>query len=196
MDAELEQLQPCVDEAVRHLADENALLRAALAELRERLAELEDSADRDDLTPLHNRRHFAAELGRVASQAERHGTPAAMLHICVDGLAGLAAAHGQLARDAALIHLARLIKNLIRTTDVAARIEEDGFGLILDHLDHNSAIETAERIARRIASSPLDAGGSQIPLRATIGTVAILPGDKAEDVLERARRNLERMRDF
>jgi diguanylate cyclase (GGDEF)-like protein len=196
MHAELEKPQPDVGRAARRLADENALLRAALAELRERLTEFEESADRDDLTPLHNRRHFAAELGRVASQAERHGTPAAMLHIGVDGLAELAAAHGQLARDAALIHLARLLKNLIRTTDVAARIDEDGFGLILDHLDHNSAIETAERIARRISSSPLDAGGSQIPLRVTIGTAAILPGDEAEDVLERARSNLERMRDF
>lgn len=196
MDAELERPQPGADEGAGRLADENALLRAALAELRERLGELEDSADRDTLTPLPNRRHFATELGRVASQAARHGTPAAMLHIGVDGLAELAAAHGQIARDAALIHLARLLKNLIRTADVAARIGEDSFGLILDHLDHNSAIETAERIARRVAASPLDAGGSQLALSVTIGTAAILAGDTAEDVLQRAERNLDRMRDF
>jgi diguanylate cyclase (GGDEF)-like protein len=178
------------------LADENALLRAALAEMRERLGELELSAHRDPLTGLPNRRHFTAELERVASQAERHGTPAAMLHIGLDDFQALAERHGQLGRDAALIHLARLLRNLIRTSDVAARLGDGAFGLILDHLDHNSAIETAERIARRIAAAPLDAGGRQIALGVTIGTAAILPGDGAGDVLHRAERNLARMRDF
>lgn len=196
MTAQNGQLSGDGAEAAARLADENALLRAALSELRERLGELEQAADRDPLTPLPNRRHFTAALERVASQAARHGTPAAMLHIGVDALDRIAAVHGQVARDAALIHLARLLKNLIRTSDVAARIGEDSFGLLLDHLDHNSAIETGERIARRVAASPLDAGGSQVALSVTVGAAAILPGDGAEDVLRRAERNLERMREF
>jgi diguanylate cyclase (GGDEF)-like protein len=178
--------------SVEALADENALLRASLAEMHARLGELEHLADTDTLTPLPNRRRFLRELERAVSQAGRHGTPAAVLYIDLNGLKRVNDRHGHLAGDAALIHVARLLQGLIRTTDVVARIGGDEFGLILDHLDHNSAIETAERISRCIASNPVDLGGSQVALQAAIGVATILPGDSAEDVMQRADRNMYR----
>ena len=172
------------------LADENALLRASLAEMRERLAELERLADTDPLTPLPNRRRFLRELERVVGQANRHGTPAAVLYVDLDSLKAINDAYGHFAGDAALIHVARLLAGLIRSTDVAARIGGDEFALILDHLDHNSAIETADRIARCIAANPLDIGGTEVSLQASIGTATILSGDSVEDVMQRADRNM------
>ena len=174
------------------LVDENALLRAALAEMRERMGELEQIADTDTLTPLANRRRFLRELERVVSQANRHGTPAAVLYIDLDSLKLINDRHGHLAGDAALIHVARLLQSLIRTTDVVARIGGDEFGLILDHLDHNSAIETSERIGRCIASSPLEVGGAEVSLKVSIGVATILAGDTVEDVIQRADRNMYR----
>jgi len=182
------------DRIVSHagLADENALLRASLAEMRIRLEELEQVADSDTLTPLPNRRRFVRELERVVSQCSRHGTPAAVVYLDINALKSINERHGQLAGDAALIHAARLLQNLIRTSDVAARIGGDEFGLILDHLDHNSAIETAERIARCVAASPLDIGGTTVALGAAVGVATILPGDSAEDVMRRADLNVKR----
>jgi diguanylate cyclase (GGDEF)-like protein len=174
------------------LVDENALLRAALAEMRERMGELEQIADTDTLTPLANRRRFLRELERVVSQANRHGTPAAVLYIDLDSLKLINDRHGHLAGDAALIHVARLLQDLIRTTDVVARIGGDEFGLILDHLDHNSAIETSERIGRCIAASPLEVGGSAVTLKVSIGVATILAGDTVEEVIQRADRNMYR----
>ncbi|HEV2865134.1 MAG TPA: diguanylate cyclase, partial [Allosphingosinicella sp.] len=103
--------------------------------------------------------------------------------------------HGRVAGDAALAHVGRLLKALIRTSDVAARVG-GGFALLLDHLDPDSAADTGERIARFIADQPLDLGSAEIRIDATIGIASILPGDKAEDVLARARRNLERVKEF
>jgi diguanylate cyclase (GGDEF)-like protein len=180
------------DTGYEALADENALLRASLAEMRERLEELEQLADTDTLTPLPNRRRFERELARVVGQSNRHGTPAAVLYIDLNGLKRVNDRHGHLAGDAALIHVARLLQNLIRGTDVVARIGGDEFGLILDHLDHNSAIETAERISRCIATSPLDLGGTEVRLDAAIGVATILQGDSAADVMSRADRNMYR----
>ena len=174
------------------LADENALLRASLAEMRGRLEELEQLADTDTLTPLPNRRRFERELDRAVGNASRHGTPAAVLYIDLNGLKRVNDRHGHLAGDAALIHVARLLQGLIRGTDVVARIGGDEFGLILDHLDHNSAIDTAERISRCIASNPLDLGGTEVRLEAAIGVATILPGDSAADVMSRADRNMYR----
>ncbi len=172
------------------LADENALLRASIAELRTRLSEVEQLADTDTLTPLPNRRRFLRELERAVAQATRHGTPAAVLYVDINGLKGINDRHGHLAGDAALIHVAKLLGSLIRSTDVAARIGGDEFALVLDHLDLESAIDTAERIGRCIAATPLDLGGTPIRLEAAIGTAAILAGDSVDDVMQRADRNM------
>jgi diguanylate cyclase (GGDEF)-like protein len=171
-------------------ADENALLRAALAEAQRRISDLERSAESDALTPLPSAARFRSELERVVGLAERHGTNAAMVGIELTGLAAVHERHGHFAADAALVHVARLLCGLIRSTDILARTDKDQFGLILDHLDHNSAIDTAERLARCIACNPLDLGHVKIRLEAAVATTGIMPGDKVADVLARAERNL------
>jgi diguanylate cyclase (GGDEF)-like protein len=191
-----EQLTAEVRAALARLADENALLRAALSDLKTRVGDLEDNAESDPLTGLANKKHFLAQLERVVSHAERHRTPAALLSIDLRGLRHINERHGHVAGDAALNHVARLLKDLIRASDVAARTEGDVFSLILDHLDGDSAIDTGERIARCIADNPLDLGGSRVSLGATVAVATILPGDTVDDVLIRAERNLERVKEF
>ena len=190
-----EQLTPEVTEALQRLAEENALLRAALAEARARVGDLEDASEADPVTGLPNERELARALERVVSQAGRHGTPAAMISIDLRGLAAINERHGRIAGDAALSHVARLLRSLIRTSDVAAR-SGAGFALLLDHLDPDSAVETGERIAHYVATQPLDLGSCQVGLTATVGVASILPGDSAEDVLAPAQRNLERVKEF
>ncbi|HEX8621059.1 MAG TPA: diguanylate cyclase [Allosphingosinicella sp.] len=171
-------------------ADENALLRAALAEAQRRISDLERNAESDGVTPLPGARRFRTELERVVGLAERHGTSAAVVGIELTSLAGVGERHGHFAVDAALVHVARLLCGLIRSTDILARTGESEFGLILDHLDHNSAIDTAERLARCIADHPLDLGHAAVPLAAVVATTGIMPGDKLDEVLARAERNL------
>ncbi|GAA4828388.1 hypothetical protein GCM10023232_28700 [Sphingosinicella ginsenosidimutans] len=190
-----DELDGAARAALDRLADENALLRAALADVRARVAELEASADCDPLTGLPNERELARHLDRVVSQSGRHGTPAAFLAIDIRSLREINARHGRVAGDAALRHLGRLLKGLIRASDVVARMN-GGFALILDHLDSESAIETGERIARFVAGQPLDIGGADLVLDLTVGVAAILPGDGADDVLHRAHRNLARVKEF
>jgi diguanylate cyclase (GGDEF)-like protein len=172
------------------LADENALLRAALSEMRARVEELEQRVDSDSLTGLPGRRRFLEELERVTGLADRHGTPAAVLFIDVAGLSVINERHGHVAGDAALIHVAGVLTGLIRASDVLARIGGDEFGLILDHLDHNSAIETAERLTRLIAAHPVDLGFARVSLEVSVGVASVVKGDKAAEVLLRGDRNV------
>jgi len=183
-------------EALSRLNDENALLRAALAEARARLGEAEESAGRDPLTFLLDPRQFARELERVLSQAARHGTPAALISVDLKDLNAINVGHGRVAGDAALRHVARLLKSLIRTSDVAARGGGGAFSLLLDHLDAESALDTAERIARCIAGHPLDIGHAEVRLEATVSVATIMPGDTVEEVIRRAARNRERVKEF
>jgi diguanylate cyclase (GGDEF)-like protein len=190
-----EQLTDEVRELIERLADENALLRAALGEARAQVGQLEEASDIDPLTGLANERELDRHLERVVSHAARHGTPAALIVIDLRGLGEINRRHGQIAGDAALAHVARLLRGLIRTTDVAARTG-GGFALLLDHLDPDSAIETGERIVRFVADQPLDLGRQTVALEALVGVATILPGDNADGVLDRARRNLDRLKEF
>jgi diguanylate cyclase (GGDEF)-like protein len=178
--------------SIESLRAENDLLRDTVAQLSARMAELEALADTDTVTPLPNRRRFLREIERIVGQSSRHGTPAALLYIDLNGLKGINDRYGHAAGDAALVHVANLLSELIRTSDVLARIGGDEFGLILDHLDHNSAIETAERLGQCIASSPLDVEGQRVTVGASIGVATILPGDSVDDIISRADRNMYR----
>ena len=171
-------------------SDENALLRAALAEAQRRISELEQRSESDSLTPLPTALRFRAELERVVGLAERHGTTAAIVGIELTNLPAVHERHGHFAADAALVHVARLLCGLIRSTDILARTGENRFDLILDHLDQNSAIDTGDRLARCIAENPLDLGHAKVKLESAVATTGILPGDKVEEVLARAERNL------
>ena len=183
-------------EALQRLNDENALLRAALADARAQLGEAEEQSGRDPLTALSDARHFRAELERVVSQAGRHRIPAALISVDVDDLKAVNEGHGRVAGDAALRHVARLLKSLIRSSDVAARNGGGAFSLLLDHLDADSALDTAERIARCVADHPLDLGHTRLKLSVTVSVASILPGDSVEEVLRRAARNRERVKEF
>jgi diguanylate cyclase (GGDEF)-like protein len=183
-------------EALSRLTDENELLRAALAEARARLGEAEEEGGRDALTALHDPRRFRGELERVVSQAARHGTPAALISVDLQDLKAINEGHGRIAGDAALRQVARLLKSLIRTSDVAARNGGGAFSLLLDHLDADSALDTAERIARCIAAHPLDIGHAVVKLEVTVSVATIMPGDSVEEVLRRAARNRERVKEF
>ncbi len=194
IDAESEAQQ--AREALQRLTDENALLRAALADARAQLGEAEEESGRDALTALADTRKFRDELERVVSQAARHRIPAALISVDVDDLKAVNEGHGRVAGDAALRHVARLLKSLIRSSDVAARNGGGAFSLLLDHLDADSALDTAERIARCVAGHPLDLGHCQLKLTVTVSVATILPGDSVEEVLRRAARNRERVKEF
>lgn len=183
-------------EALERLTDENALLRAALAEARARLGEAHENAGRDPLTALLDPRQFRAELQRVLSYSARHGTPAALISVDVDDLKAINEGHGRIAGDAALRHVARLLKNLIRASDVAARNGGGAFSLLLDHLDAESALDTAERIGRCIAAHKLDLGHTEVKVTVTVSVASIMAGDSVEEVLRRSARNRERVKEF
>ncbi len=193
--AEVGESQEARD-ALSRLADENALLRAALADARARLDEAEEDQGRDPLTSLLDARQLVVELERVLSKSARHGTPAALLSVDVDELRNLNDRYGRVAGDAALRHVARQLKSLIRSSDLAARNGAGAFSLLLDHLDADSALDTAERIARCIAAHPLDLGHAQLTISVTASVASILPGDTVEEVLRRAARNRERVKEF
>jgi diguanylate cyclase (GGDEF)-like protein len=175
------------DEArIKGLIEENERLHAALLEMRSRIAELEQLADTDTLTPLPNRRAFLRRLEAVVQYAARHNTPAAILYIDLDGLKRINDDHGHQVGDAVLLHLARLLADNLRATDMVARIGGDEFGLILDHLNETDATAKAQALVDYVSAHPVDIGTARVALHITVGLAMVRPGESIATLLERA----------
>lgn len=171
---------------ITSLIEENERLHAALLEMRARIATLEQLADTDTLTPLPNRRAFMRRLEAVVQYAARHDTPAAVLYIDLDGLKRINDDHGHHAGDAVLLHLARLLTDSLRATDMVARIGGDEFGLILDHLNEADAAAKAKALSDYVSAQQIKVGAATIAIRVTIGLAMVRPGESVASLIERA----------
>src|SRR5215470_13446278 len=107
------ELTPAVKTAIQTLITELDDLRTEVGRLKARLAETEDLADRDALTPLLNRRALVRELGRIRTFAQRYGSPASLVYFDLDDLKGVNDRFGHAAGDAVLKATAeRLVANV------------------------------------------------------------------------------------
>jgi diguanylate cyclase (GGDEF)-like protein len=176
------------------LVAEISRLRAEVARLESRVEELDRLANMDALAPIANRRGLITQLDLLIARHERHGTPAAMLFVDLDGLKAINDAFGHCAGDAALIHLSELMLSSVRQTDLVARIGGDEFAILLDHAGEASACETAARLADAVAGCEFCHDGQCLPLSVAIGMTPIMTGDSPETVLARADQDMYRVK--
>ena len=177
------------------LVAEISRLRGEVARLESRVEELDRLANMDTLVPVANRRGLIIQLDMMIARFERHGTPAALLFVDVDGLKALNDAFGHAAGDAALIHLTEMMTSSVRQTDMVARIGGDEFAILLDHADEKSARETAARLADQVAGCEFCFEGTCLPLSIAIGFTHIQSGDSPESVMDRADEAMYRHKD-
>jgi diguanylate cyclase (GGDEF)-like protein len=182
-----DELTPRVRALVNQQLDENQLLISALAKMRERIEELERLVDSDTLTPLPNRRRFVREVERVVQHGRRYGAAASwVMFVDLDGLKQINDSHGHIAGDAALIHVADILRAMVRTTDVVARIGGDEFGLLLEHIDAEAASDKAFRLIEAVADQPVILNGKSVSLSISIGMAELSADDDAETLIARA----------
>ena len=170
------------------LMSEIRRLKAEVAGLESRVEQLDRLACMDVLVPAANRRGLMKALEMVLARHERHGIPAAILFIDVDGLKSINDRHGHAAGDAALVHLTGLMTQNVRKNDLVARIGGDEFAILLDHSPDEVAAQTAGRLAAQVAASELLYSGVALDLSIAIGLAMIERGDTPESVLDRADR--------
>ena len=180
------------DADVDRLVEEISRLRGQVAQLQERVEQLDHLAHQDSLIDLPNRRGFLRELERLIARVSRYDAKGAMLFVDVDGLKAINDSFGHRAGDEALIEVAELLTKGVRKSDVVARIGGDEFGIILENADGQSAHETASRLIDMIADSDFIHCGEQLPLSVAIGAAAIQGEDTPETAMARADHEMYR----
>ncbi len=141
--------------------------------------EMEVAASVDPLTGLRNRTRFFEDLRRELAEARRHGTPLSLLVLDVDSLRTINEDQGYDAGDRLLLSIAEMLLTRLRISDIAARIGDDDFAVILPQ----TPLEGARTLAKRVAETLGDrvhAGVAAVDADVTSGG----------DLLQRADRDL------
>jgi two-component system, cell cycle response regulator len=153
---------------------------------------LYDSATRDGLTGLYNRRIFIETLQVDFSYSYRNDTPLSLLLLDLDHFKLVNDSHGHLAGDWVLKETAAIIQRGLRTEDVAGRHGGEEFAVLLRYTSGPGAYIIAERIRRGIEERRFEHEGRAIRVTTSIG-VATLGGrcyDTWEQMIEAADSHL------
>src|SRR5437762_6847689 len=100
----------------------------------------------DPLTQLANRRYFEERLLEEVQRAKRHESPLSLVMLDLDDFKKINDQYGHPAGDEALRITARIIRQTIRTIDVACRYGGEEFAIILPQTGKPGAAVIAERI--------------------------------------------------
>ncbi|HUG46851.1 MAG TPA: GGDEF domain-containing protein [Candidatus Limnocylindria bacterium] len=125
------------------------LERAGFGEgMRELEAHIRSAPSTDPLTGLPNQAAWEAALNNEADRLARHGGSAAVAAFRIDGLRRIDERQGPQARDAALREAAQLLRRISRSTDLAARVAEDEFRVLVRDGGAHGARKLATRVRR------------------------------------------------
>jgi diguanylate cyclase (GGDEF)-like protein len=181
-------LTPELREGLARLAAERTRLRDELAKARGRIASLERLADEDSLTSVPNRRAFVRLLTRTIAFTHRYGVPASVVYFDLNDMKQINDRHGHSTGDAALRHVAKMLRENIRSSDIVGRLGGDEFGVILAQTDEVQAHGKAAALAKAIAETPLRQGGLTITISAAYGVYAFSRTDDPQHAIEAADR--------
>ena len=158
-------------EAVKRLLAGLGVIQAeAVAELAEaRSRELESLANTDPLTGLSNVRYMHQELDRLVGLQQRYGHAFAVVMLDVDGLKRINDAFGHSVGDQLLTGVADVLRETIRSIDVASRIGGDEFCVLAPDQGIRGARILAERIAAAVAGLRAP---ERFPVGASVGVVS------------------------
>lgn len=152
------------------------------------LSNMEENPGADAATGLANAQTLARELERSLATARRYGRRHALIILSVDDFEPLSQQLGEERAQAILQHIARLLRQNIRPTDIAAHHQTGEFGIILNELRaiENAAMRAGELVSI-IGQTPCITGGASLHTTVTCGFHVFGQDDDARDIIARAR---------
>jgi len=147
----------------------HAYLRQKQASLLHAAAVSGGGADTDPLTQLKGLGGFL-EAGKVLfQQAREKGHDLSLAALEVDDFSTLAQAHSKDKTDALLKQVALSFTSTVRREDVAARVGNAEFAVLIPYAGREPALKLCERVRERVAANPV--GG--ISMTASMGLVTL-----------------------
>ena len=132
-------------------------------------ARLYHEAIADGLTRLYVHRYFQVQLSAEVRRSRRYERDFSLLMIDLDHFKKVNDTHGHPAGDAVLRHVAALVRQTLRATDVPSRYGGEEFVVILPETAREHAEKVAEKIRAMVQESPTVYKDLSIPVTVSIG---------------------------
>ncbi|NSW90617.1 MAG: diguanylate cyclase [Firmicutes bacterium] len=150
------------------------------------ISRLEREAETDFLTGFFNKRALRNILVNELERKIRYGIPLAVIFLDIDNFKCYNDTFGHVAGDVVLQKTAEIIKNSIRTVDIAGRYGGEEFVIILPGTKEEGAVAVAERIRKTIEIYPFQ----HHKVTASLGIALAKNSDSVDTLLKRADQSL------
>jgi len=177
------QLERRVQERTEALTLSNEALQQEIKVRIQVQEELQQLAATDTLTGLRNRRAVSAFTEMEIKRAERYGEALSLVMFDIDQFKRINDTYGHLVGDEVLIHVAKLIGERIRASEILARWGGEEFLLVLPQTDMENAVHLAGELRTLMQKHAFPQVGT---VTASFGVTQFARGDSMDSLLHRA----------
>jgi len=150
---------------------------------------VEYSASVDPLTKLFTRGHFAQRFETEIRRAKNYAHPLSLFLLDIDHFKNINDTYGHSAGDLILTKLGQILRQSVRSSDIAARFGGEEFVVMMLSAGKEQSLAFSENLRKIVESTEFRIPGQQSPLKVTIsGGVTTYPmdGDSTIDLLRKA----------
>lgn len=167
-------------------------LARTIRELEESRKLLQEQATTDVLTQMKNRRAFGEISLHHFMLALRHNADMSLLTLDIDHFKKINDTYGHPGGDEALVQVSKIIKSMVRASDVPARMGGEEFTVLLPNTNRVGAGVLAERIRVAIESHKFAITGVSVSITVSVGVSSFGNdgNDSLDQLLEIADRRL------
>ena len=153
-----------------------------------------ESATRDGLTRIFNKKYFMDTLRKEFAYCLRHRVPLSLVMFDVDHFKKINDTYGHPAGDYVLQRIAAKIMETVRAEDLYARYGGEEFALMLRESADDKALRCAERCRRAVDGAEFTFNGTPIKVTISLGVSTLFDSDFAspEDLIAAADKYLYR----
>jgi diguanylate cyclase len=155
-------------------------------ELTAQLDSISEAAHQDFLTGALNRRGMDQIIQREFYRADRHHSPISLAMLDIDHFKKINDTMGHTTGDVALAHLAKVVKSVIRSTDVLVRYGGEEFLILLPGSKQNDAVNVVTGIQRKLTKNFFMYDDNRVLITFSAGVAERMIGENIESILPRA----------
>jgi diguanylate cyclase (GGDEF)-like protein len=153
-----------------------------------------ESATRDGLTRIFNKKYFLDTLRKEFAYCLRHRVPLSLVMFDIDHFKKVNDTYGHPAGDFILQKVAHKVGETVRQEDLFARYGGEEFALLLRESHADAAIRCAERCRKAVDQADIVFNGTPIRVTISLGVATLFDSDFAqpEDLIGAADKYLYR----
>jgi diguanylate cyclase (GGDEF)-like protein len=156
-------------------------------------ARVQRMAITDELTGVHNRRHFTELANQQLGVAVRNCRPLVAMMVDIDHFKKINDMYGHSTGDEVIRAVAHALQSQVRAPDVLGRLGGEEFALVFTEM-HGDPMELGERL-RSIVAAAVSGPAGTVRTTVSIGLAEMKPDDDLERLLARADKALYRAKE-